>query len=83
MNFTHPVSFYYGGTYPEGYLEVAPAPMDIGTMISKLAECDYKNVDEVKQDINTILKNVEAYWKYQYGDEGIDQDVCTSYFDVA
>ena len=56
-------------------MDVVSAPMDLGTVISKLAECDYKSVDDVKRDIYTICANVEAYWKFQFGEDGMEKDV--------
>eukprot|EP00977_Amphora_coffeiformis_P023094 scaffold12184_cov164-Amphora_coffeaeformis.AAC.1 len=63
--FLHPVSFYFGGQFPPGYLEIIDKPMDFGTVVSNLLEGRYQSVADFASDCRLIIQNTKTY----YGDK--------------
>lgn len=63
--FLHPVSFYFGGQFPPGYLDIIDKPMDFGTVVSNLLEGRYQSVAEFASDCRLIIQNTKTY----YGDK--------------
>ena len=44
------------------YITLNPQPIDFGTIISKAVEGDYSSLDEIRSDVNLIVRNCEKYW---------------------
>jgi len=62
--FLHPVSFFFGGSYPPEYLQKVKNPMDLGTVTSKLVEGEYQSVGAFVSDCRLVCENCFAF----YGD---------------
>jgi hypothetical protein len=65
LYFLHPVSFYCGGQFPPGYLDVIKKPMDFGTVVTNLIEGKYQSVAEFATDCRLTINNTRTY----YGDK--------------
>lgn len=60
-SFIDPISKYYGGQFPDKYLDIVKKPMDIGTVISNLIEGGYSSVEEMRRDMLLVFSNCEEY----------------------
>ena len=60
--FMHPVQYFFGGTLPSDYLQMAPKPMDFGTVTSQLMEGQYTSLDQFESDCKLVLSNCIAYY---------------------
>jgi hypothetical protein len=59
--FLHPVSFYFGGIFPPGYLEKVTVPMDYGTIMTKLMEGSYQTVKDFVSDCRLVTSNCKVF----------------------
>ncbi len=44
------------------YSSVVSRPMDVGSIVSKLCEAEYSNVDELRADFDLIVNNCDKYY---------------------
>ena len=58
----------FGSDVYSVYCQIIKQPIDFGTIISKLIECEYNNINELKNDIELMVSNCEIYWS-QKGNE--------------
>mmetsp|Transcript_3177 Transcript_3177/g.7062 ORF Transcript_3177/g.7062 Transcript_3177/m.7062 type:complete len:894 (-) Transcript_3177:256-2937(-) len=70
--FLHPVSYFCGGEYPDGYLDKVKKPIDLGTIIQHLLTGSYKSVGAFVADCRSVSDNCHAF--YAGNDEG--EDLC-------
>eukprot|EP00571_Detonula_confervacea_P006186 CAMPEP_0172316206 /NCGR_PEP_ID=MMETSP1058-20130122/27507_1 /TAXON_ID=83371 /ORGANISM="Detonula confervacea, Strain CCMP 353" /LENGTH=1200 /DNA_ID=CAMNT_0013030463 /DNA_START=35 /DNA_END=3637 /DNA_ORIENTATION=+ len=64
--FLHPVTYFCGGQYPEGYLEKVKRPIDLGTIVQQLMAGHYNSVGAFVADCRRIVENCRAFYA---GDE--------------
>ena len=63
--FLHPVSYYFGGTFPIDYLEkIGPngEPMDFGTIVTKLLTGVHQSVGAFAADCRKTCENCKKYY---------------------
>ena len=62
LYFLHPVTLFFDGKYPEGYLKVVKKPMDYGTLVENLLTAEYATFSQFEADIMLISTNCKAYY---------------------
>jgi len=68
--FLHPVSYFCGGSFPEGYLDKVPKPIDLGTICQHLITGRYRSVGAFVADCRSVVGNCNAF--YAGNDEGTE-----------
>eukprot|EP00581_Thalassiosira_minuscula_P010553 CAMPEP_0183712840 /NCGR_PEP_ID=MMETSP0737-20130205/7896_1 /TAXON_ID=385413 /ORGANISM="Thalassiosira miniscula, Strain CCMP1093" /LENGTH=752 /DNA_ID=CAMNT_0025941553 /DNA_START=130 /DNA_END=2385 /DNA_ORIENTATION=+ len=66
--FLHPVSYFCGGAYPDGYLDKVKNPIDLGTIVQHLVSGRYRSAGAFVADCRSVVQNCNAY--YAGDDEG-------------
>ncbi|KAL7542395.1 hypothetical protein ACHAXR_011744 [Thalassiosira sp. AJA248-18] len=59
--FLHPVSFFFQGSWPEGYMDKVKQPIDIGTIVQHLITGSYNSVGSFVADCRRIVENCHAF----------------------
>jgi hypothetical protein len=67
-SFMNPIDFYLSGNDLKQYRQIVKAPLCFGDIISKLAECSYMHIDELKGDLEVIVSNCCKFWSVQPDD---------------
>jgi len=67
--FLHPVSVYFGGQFPPGYLDVVKRPMDYGTIIENLLTAEYSTLNEFEMDMSLVSANCKTFYLTQANGE--------------
>lgn len=64
--FIDPINKYFSSDLDfQAYVDIIGGqPMDLSVVISKIICGDYKNIQQVKDDISLIANNCETYWTY-------------------
>ena len=60
--FLHPVTFFCGGVYPEGYTEKVKKPIDFGTIVQNLITGHYTSVAEFAADCRGVVENCRTFY---------------------
>lgn len=67
-SFMNPIDFYLSGNDLKQYRQIVKAPLCFGDIISKLAECSYMHIDELKGDLEVMVSNCCKFWSVQPDD---------------
>jgi len=67
-SFMNPIDFYMSGNDLKQYRQIVKAPLCFGDIISKLAECSYMHIDELKGDLEIMVSNCCKFWSVQPDD---------------
>ena len=67
-SFMNPIDFYLSGNDLKQYRQIVKAPLCFGDIISKLAECNYMHIDELKGDLEVMVSNCCKFWSVQPDD---------------
>ena len=64
VSFIDPVRVYYEGdtAWLKKYSQVVKNPMDYGTIISKICEARYSNVEDILGDAKLVAQNCEKFF---------------------
>lgn len=74
--FIDPVEKYFIGNLDalQKYKQIVKVPTDMGTIMSKIIENVYNNIEEIIRDVKLISSNCEQYWATQTQD-GVDSQI--------
>ena len=73
-DFIHPIKLYITDPVEmKAYRSLVKKPISFAEILSKLIECDYDSLDQVKDDVDLIVNNCSIYWsrdtKREIGEE--------------
>jgi len=60
--FRHPVTSFFGGVWPMGYLDLVARPMDFGTVTTKVMNGEVQSIKEYRRLCNIIFTNCQRYY---------------------
>jgi len=67
-SFMNPIDFYLSGNDLKQYRQLVKTPVCFGDIVSKLVECSYLHIDELKGDLEAMVDNCFKFWSVQPDD---------------
>lgn len=69
-DFIHPITFYFPSPADlKAYKSVVKNPICFAEVLSKLVECSYDYLDQVRDDVDAIVNSCSTYWSQAVADK--------------